>query len=443
MLETFIAFIVATFAGTVAGIFPGVNVFVTLTVLYPFLITLDPVNIILVYVVICSMDQYFGSVSGTFFAIPGSMTSIPSVQEGHALLQNKQGDKAIMYSAIGSFIGSMFAVCASLALIQYIDVFYIMFDTRIKAILLTTSLIILSLISKNKIAINLALMTFGFSLGHVGIDLYTNTSFATFGITELSSGLPLLSVVLGIYLIPYLIKNIQNHKQLDDFDKITFSGYIQTFKSIYIHKYILIRSSIIGYLSGFVPGLTFHLGTILSYTFERRKQEKEGTYERGNIQSLLAAETSNNAGIFSSLIPLIMIGIPITASQAMLYDIITNGGIDTSIATFQPMLYVIAIAYTLSALLGMYIAGKYVNWISIITRINTTYMYATIILVLLLTLLYIGYSVYQPFFYIAVTLTLLPIGMLTQKYDKIPLIYAFILHDPIYYGILTINALYF
>ena len=118
MFEYAIAFVIASIAGIIGGLVPGVNIFVMSMILLPYFLTIDPVTMVMMYVVMCSIDQYFGSVSGTFFAVPGASTSLPSVYEGHTLYRKGQGDQAIMYAAIGSFIGSVFAAILTLILMN-------------------------------------------------------------------------------------------------------------------------------------------------------------------------------------------------------------------------------------------------------------------------------------------------------------------------------------
>jgi TctA family transporter len=206
------------------------------------------------------------------------------------------------------------------------------------------------------------------------------------------------------------------------------------------HWKSLLRSFFIGYSSGFVPGLSYHLGTTLSYLLEKRL--KKDKYKVGDLDCLIAAETSNNAGVFSQIIPLLLIGLPITSGQALIYSIVESKGIQLTPDFFQYMLPYMMLVYIASAIIGVIIAGKYVNWIRVLSKIDFRYIYIGIICALLIVTFITGSMYGQPFYYVIVLLCLVPIGYIFKGYDRVPIVFAFLLHDSIYINLLTINALY-
>ena len=156
-MDTILVFIAALAAGTVTGLVPGLGIFAALVIAYVWLMTLDPFQVVMFYLVAMSVSQYFGSVASTVFAIPGEVSSIPALKEGHALFKRGLGNKAIMYAATGSFIASICAVLISLIAFSNIDFFYKLFDSHVQAVILvgTSALIILG--SRNKLYMNLLL----------------------------------------------------------------------------------------------------------------------------------------------------------------------------------------------------------------------------------------------------------------------------------------------
>ena len=442
MIEMVVSFLVATFFGVLSGLIPGVSVFVTLSLMYPFLMGIDPANALAVYVVVASLSQYFGSVSATIFAVPGSMTSIPSLIEGHELFRRGDGDRAIMYAAIGSFIGSLLSIMVSYIFIQYSYYMFSMFDTRIKMLLTFLCLIAFIVVSKNKYWISCAFIILGFILAHVGMDKNTNTAFLTFGNNYLLSGLPTISVVLGIYVIPYILDQLEVGSRKIVMNKLQLSGYVVSFKNMLQHWGVVVRGFLIGYVSGFIPGVTYHLGTTLAYLLEKRIKKKQNKYQVGDIDCLVAAETANNAGVFSQIIPLFLVGLPITSTQSFIYSIVESKGIHITTNFFYHMLPYMMVVYMLSAIIGVFIAGKYVNWIRVFSRIDFRYIYIFII-AMLFVVAYITGSMYgQSVYYVVLLIALIPIGYLLKSYDRTPIVFAFLLHDTLYYSIMTFNALY-
>ncbi len=126
------AFTIGCIFGIISGLVPGITLFVSLIMVYPFLLAMSPLEVMVVYITLASMSQFFGSVSATLFSVPGSLTSLPALYEGHYLTKQGQGSQAIMFAAIGSFIGSVSAVLISLFLINYIFVFYFALHDRVE-----------------------------------------------------------------------------------------------------------------------------------------------------------------------------------------------------------------------------------------------------------------------------------------------------------------------
>ena len=206
-MDTVLVFIAALAAGTVTGLVPGLGIFAALVIAYVWLMTLDPFQVVMFYLVAMSVSQYFGSVASTIFAIPGEVSSIPALKEGHALFKRGLGNKAIMYAATGSFIASICAVLISLIAFSNIDFFYKLFDSHVQAVILvgTSALIILG--SRNKLYINLLLFGLGFFLSYIGYHTNSGETFATFGISQLYGGIPLIPVVIALIVVPEILSS--------------------------------------------------------------------------------------------------------------------------------------------------------------------------------------------------------------------------------------------
>ena len=92
-------------AGTIAGIVPGIGVFATLLILYPWLTSLNIIDTFVFYLALTSTTQYIGSVSATILGVPGEASSLPAIYEGHTLFKKGRGATAISGAALGSLVG--------------------------------------------------------------------------------------------------------------------------------------------------------------------------------------------------------------------------------------------------------------------------------------------------------------------------------------------------
>jgi putative tricarboxylic transport membrane protein len=438
MVELLCVFVLAIIIGVFAGTIPGINISSILLLSYPILLILNPPSIILFYIVVISITQYFGSVSATFFSVPGSLTAIPALKDAHTLFKNGDGDRAIMYAAIGSFLGSIFAISLTLLLLPHIAIFYTLFSTPIKAGIFLLAIILFIFNGGNSKFINFMLLVIGLGLGQVGYSYILQTSFMTFGFYQLLAGLPTIPVIIGVFIIPFLLFHLYNRPEFVTFEKINFSGYFYHSKNILYKWLIILKSSIVGYLSGFVPGTSYLFGTIVSYKLEKIASIKRKDKDI-RINKLLAAETANNSGAFSQILPLLLVGIPITGSQAILYDLIFWGkGIILTIPYLQSIFLIIAVGYFFSSIFGLIFAGKYANYISVITKVNFKYLYILLIGLQVILIVYFGFMSFSTLLYLFTFIGSLVLGFLFYNYDKLPLIFGFLLSEPIFNSVYTL-----
>lgn len=414
-----IPFIVALSFGVLVGLVPGITLFTSLLILYPYLLTLNFTEVLVVYITIASTSQFFGSVSAILLSVPGSLTSLPALAEGHKLTKLGQADRAIMYSAVGSFLGSVAALSLSLILLNYYFMIYNLFTTEVRVALLLMALLSFVLIGNNRWFVNVMMVISGLLLGTIGFDPSNMTSFLTFGNSYLESGLPTVSVVLGLYIIPYITTHFKKDNTIT-INKIEVSGYVKTLKEMIYLRYTLLRSIVIGYVTGFVPGLTYHVGTTFAYMAEKRK---------GSLRSLLAAETANNTGVFTQILPLLIVGIPIANSQALMYNMLESKGVILTPELLSGSISSVMIAYIASALICVFLAGKYVNWLRVLNNVNFNYIYTCVIALLIGITFFAGSVYYQGTYYLLTLFALLPIGFLLKRYDTMILVFSFLLHD--------------
>jgi TctA family transporter len=178
--------------------------------------------------------------------------------------------------------------------------------------------------------------------------------------------------------------------------------------------------------------MSYGMSSILGYTVERLLQQRRGKYKQGNMECLIASEGANNAGTFTQLVPLLFLGIPITASEAIIYNILESRGYPVTIEWFQSTFTQVIIFFLISSSLGLLLAGRYVNILKIIDGLNIRYVYLSILTILFGAIFWMGYQIYAGIDYLIITAALLPLGVLLRKQDTMPLVYGFILHDALF-----------
>ena len=442
-METALIFVIGILSGLVSGILPGVGGLVVMTVAFPFLMSLDPLNILIFYVTMVSIDQFFNGVTAILFGIPGNSMSIPTMIEGHAMFRQGQGSRAIIFSALGSYFASIFGVLLIVCCLPLLWGVYGIWNTTVQAGLLTFATFILLLVSRNKFTTNLVFFVIGSVLAHIGFSEESGKAFLTFKSEILYSGIPMLPVLSMLFVMPMLATSYLNKNTHFKFDGVTFDGYISNIKRIKKYLATLIRSSALGSVGGFVPGMSYGFSSVLAYVTERWLRRKNKKYKLGDTNCLIASESANNAGAFTQLVPLLFLGIPITASEALIYHILEARNLPVSIEWFSSTFKTVVFFFIVSATIGLFLAAKYVNLLRIFNGIKISYVYAGIMLFLLFTIYHTGQMYFAGLNHLIIAFCLLPFGYLLIKKDPTPLIFGFILHEPLWDSWIRLVELYF
>jgi|TARA_R110000803_G_scaffold198678_1_gene262515 putative tricarboxylic transport membrane protein len=413
-------------AGVIAGFIPGVGVFVSLTLAYPWLLQLNGIELLAFYVALGSTTQYIGSISATVFAIPGETSSLPAVKEGHAMFLNGQGGLAISGAAIGSFVGSFLVLGVCFALFPFLENVQFLYNTFLQAIILVCVAILICVATDHPFK-SFSLAVVGYFLGLIGCRNIDNQCFATFGDhPDLVGGLPMLPVIIAIYIFPKLLQssNFDNTNFLDKPIENNFFEHLRYFLDNWV---TVVRSTIVGFFAGFTPGVSTTISANLSYTLEKFIQKRKKLYKEGDYRSLVAAETANNAGAFSCLLPLLILGIPIVPSEALLYEIASAKGFifgeTFTLETFK-LLAIILVIVNFLALCIAWPFAKHVCWLH---KIPVKTLNALIFIALIGVVYMAGAKFYSQEYYLIVLFALLPFGYLLRKYNTLPLIFVFVI----------------
>ena len=414
--------------GLLSGLIPGIGNFVLLLISTPIILTMAPIDIIITYVALTSISQYIGSVPATMFGIAGESSSFPAVIEAKKLKSADEVSEAISGAAIGSFYGSFIVVALCLIFAPYLDNIKYLFSTKLYVILLSTSIILMCLLSKQSIVKNILLVVFGLFLGSIGYNTHFTTPFLTFDNMYLYSGLPFIVVSVMLFAVPQLLQ----HSKIKDSSE--FFNIPTNFK---IHRLNIISSTIysfIGFIAGLVPGLTTILSSYAAYFVS--------TVTTNNpIKRIVASETANNSGAFSQLLPLLLFSIPLLSSEAYILNILDMKGFNLDSFEASNLLTTICISLVVINLIGLLLAWPMAKYIVYLYSIKMSTIMYSLLLLLILLVAYLGYSHNSLQFYLLCCIGLLPITYILRNTDTTPLIFAFLIQDPLLDNLLRLPAL--
>jgi putative tricarboxylic transport membrane protein len=441
-LYNFLLYFSSVFIGIFAGLIPGLGVLVCMLLVYPLLLTFDLFQCLLFYLSLYSASQFSGSIVATTMAIPGESSSLPAVKEGYALYRRGHGSLAISGAAIGSIFGAGVACLLTVILMPYalylIKNFY---NNTLQTIILLSVSVFIVCINKNLIT-NIFLFVFGLFLATIGFQsVPPNLNYKEWipydVFHNLVGGLPTFPVLVALFVVPILAKNwASNGSTHTDINKnLKVLPLTKHLKNYCQHFFSGVRGSVIGVISGLVPHLTTILAANLSYTIEKKIGIKRKTYnENGDMASLISSETANNGAAFTSLLPLVLLGIPITTSEAVLLSILerNNYFVNYQSVILTGLFNELMIWFIAINILAFTLAWPMVKYVNYLYKMPTGLTFTITFVILLVLIGYVGSESYQMEYYYAVFLLLAPIGYLLRNTDTIVIIVGFILQDKIF-----------
>ena len=414
--------ILGVITGVLFGVIPGAGPFLAIATLYPLLQILDPFNILLFYISLLITSNYTNSVTAILYGIPGDAAAVTTARHGHKLFLKGKGHLAVSNNAISSTIGSVFAIILFLLFLPSIYSIFQFYNSTLQLGIICTAIVFLTLLSKQKIWKTVSLFLFGGVLAKIGFNNTTYETWGTFNIDYLTLGIPFSAVMICLYIVPELLKF--RDVEIGEQKKINKFGYEpSTITSTGI-------GSFVGFWCGLVPGVTNILGSYLSANLVKK-----------DLNKIAAAEAANNSGALSSLLPLIILGIPIVGSEVLIFYLIVTKGFIFSVDTmnyFTGILYYIPIVLIICVVLSW-------GCFNILGQLAQIYKkHKNILIISIVTFICImSINIYPVKEWLIICLLVLGlIGYLLRKFDTFPILYGYFLTDLFWDNLMRVMVIY-
>jgi putative tricarboxylic transport membrane protein len=410
--------IVGTLSGILFGIIPGAGPFIATAIMYPFLSETTAVNIMMYYISVLIASNYTNSVTAILYGIPGDATAIATAKNGHRLFLKGFGSVAVTSNAISSTVGVICAVAAFLLVLPNILGVFKFYNSIVQTAVICAAILMITLLTKQSKIVTILLFILGGIIAKVGIDPITFNSFLTFGNSYLALGIPFASIMIGLYIVPELAKI---HDIKVDAPKRISKYAVGKGTSV-----PTLLGSFIGFWCGLIPGVTNILGSYASANIVKR------FFRKPVLKSIAAAEAANNSGALSSLLPLLILAIPITGSEVLIYYLMLENGFTFSIENTVNKLY--SIIYVIPFVTAFCL---WLSWYGFNLLGRVAYFYKTykniVNIALLTTISAISIAIFPIHIWMLVCILCFSVlGYSLRHWDTSPVIYGFFLSDLFY-----------
>jgi putative tricarboxylic transport membrane protein len=332
--------LIGVLLGTLIGVLPGIGPVATIAMLLPTTYALEPVSALIMLAGIYYGAQYGGSTTAILVNMPGESSSVVTCLDGYQMARNGQAGAALSIAALGSFFAGCVATVFVAAFSPPLSEFALKFGPAEYFSLMVLGLIGAVILASGSLIKAIAMIILGLLLGIVGTDVNSGVERFTFGIPELSDGIGVVVVAMGLFGFAEIILNLQSTEKREII-RTKLTGIWLSKRQLREAAPAVLRGTALGSMLGVLPGGGAMLSSFASYSIEKKIARDPSRFGKGAIQGVAGPEAANNAGAQTSFIPLLTLGIPENAVMAMMVGAMTIHNIQPGpqVMTSNPQLF--------------------------------------------------------------------------------------------------------
>ena len=309
------------FAGVVIGVavgaLPGLSSPMAVALLIPFTITLDPVPAICMMAALYCAGTFGGSITAILINAPGAPPAAATALDGYPMAKRGEAGRALGLAAVSSVLGGIFSLLIFLVAAPLLAKVALQFRPPEYFALTVFALSMLASISGKSSLRNLIAGAFGVLIGTAGIHLTTGVERFTFGFYELTEGISFVPVLIGLFAVGELFGQSQSLNVA--YERIT-SVVIKLpsrddFRKV---RWTILRSSGIGTFIGILPAEGATVAAIMGYNEAKRWSKNKEEFGEGAVEGIAGPEAANNAATGGAMVPTLALGIPGSATTAII-----------------------------------------------------------------------------------------------------------------------------
>ncbi len=304
--------------GTLVGILPGISPSLTVALLLPVTFKLDPTGSIIMFAGIYFGAMYGSSTTAILLNTPGEAASIATAIEGHSMAKAGRAGAALSTAAIGSFVAGSIASLGLAMLAPLIVEFAVSFGPWDYFALMVLAFITVSATFGDSVLRGLTSLALGLVFGLVGIDKLTGQGRLAFDIPNLLDGISVTTMAVGLFAIGESMHVASRFSGMADKVEAVRGSLWMTAEEWKRSWKPWLRGIGLGFPIGALPAGGAEVPTLLSYTIERKLAVKPEEFGRGAIEGVAGPEAANNAAATGTMVPLLALGLPTSATAAMM-----------------------------------------------------------------------------------------------------------------------------
>jgi len=316
------AMLIGLTMGMVFGAVPGLSGKMGLLLLLPLLFGMDPQVGIVLLLSMHAVIHTGGSIPSILIGVPGGAPEAATVIDGFAMAKKGEAAEALGASMAASGVGGALGAISYFLLLPVFAIIGRVFGAPEYLLLALLGLTGVATLSQGSILKGFAMAALGLLAGAVGMDYATATPRFVFGRLELWDGIDVLIVITGLFAVPELLDLARKKRLLPDASesaaRCTYRALFRGMAATWTHRWLTLRTTIIGIVIGMMPGLGAEVASWLAYGHAVQSSKEPARFGQGAIEGVIAPETANNSKEGGSLLPTVTFGIPGSSTMALM-----------------------------------------------------------------------------------------------------------------------------
>jgi putative tricarboxylic transport membrane protein len=409
--------VLGSLLGTLVGVLPGIGPALAISLLLPITFTVEPTSAIIMFCAIYYGAMYGGSTTSILLNAPGESGSVMTSIEGNKMARSGKAGAALATAALGSFFAGAVATGLLAVGAPFIADLGLRLTPADFFALMVLALGTISAVMGTSVVRGVISLAVGLAIGMVGLDVLTGAQRLTFGNPYALDGISTIIVIVSLFAVGEALY-VAFKGRFGEAKIIKFKGRAWMTKKEWSRSWRpWIRGTALGFPLGVLPAGGSELPTFLSYNLEKKLANKQAKSEfgKGAIEGVAGPEAANNANAAGALVPLLALGIPTSATAAVMLSSFDQFNIQAGPLLFTEqstlvwtLIGALFIGNALLLLINLPLIGLWVK----LLRIPAPYLYAGVLTFAMLGAFAVAQNTFGMFIAIGVGI----IGLLFRRY---------------------------
>ncbi|MDR3264665.1 MAG: tripartite tricarboxylate transporter permease [Synergistaceae bacterium] len=317
--EPLFVIFVGVVVGILGGAMPGISPAMAVALLLPFTFGMTPTMGVVMLCAIYLAANYGGSVTAVMINTPGTPSAVVTAFDGYPLAQQGKAGVGLGISLVASVVGGFVGIFILILFATPLAGLALKFWPAEYFALAIMGLTTIASLGGGKWVESFIAVLFGLLLNTIGMDHMTGSTRFTFDVVRLYDGFSFVPALIGLFAISEVLVNVESFDfHVAKIEVADLKSVWPTAKDYMKLKWTMLRAGVLGTVIGIFPGAGGTIASFIAYDVEKRLSKEPETFGKGNPHGVAAAESANSSSVGGALVPLLALGIPGSASAAVL-----------------------------------------------------------------------------------------------------------------------------